>query len=381
MDLIKTTALILTVGAIQGFVISLFLIKKGLGQNKANLLLGIIMLCFSYNMFVPGVIRYYHEEFAHLCATGFPLMFLFGPGMLFYVLWVTKARNSFKTIDVLHLIPFVISLMVMIPFFGQSAAVKIATIESWRSQGLPLDVLIGWALECMHLTIYMVVCFLYVQTYSRKIRDNYSSIEEINLEWLRQLLAAKSVVWIIYTAAFVVYRFTADEISFLYTFFIFSLSTSILAYYIAYKGLIQPMIFSDQLENMNQPKYSKSGMSETMSATYLNDLLQYMETHRPYHDPNLTLRELAEQVNIPANYLSQVINEKTGQNYFDFINSYRVQEMREILSSPEQRNESILQLAYGVGFNSKSTFNAAFKKFTKTTPTSFRSLALSRALN
>ena len=371
MDIIFTVGLILTVGALNGFAISIFLFKKAFRGNRANLVLAIIMLCFSYNMMIPGLIRYYHYDFAHFCATGFPLMFLFGPGMFYYVLFVTRKKVEFSGRDLIHLLPFLVSIIVMMPFYGQTAEAKMAAIESW-SEGLPTFVLVGWAVECLHLTIYMVLSFVYVRKYSRSIRDNYSSIEKINLDWLQQLLGFKSVVWISYSAVFFFYRFGIDQQLFLYMFLFFSFSTSVLTYYIGFKGLDQPTIFGVSIPKVKRSKYLKSGMSKQMADSYHQLLLKYMDENKPYIDPNLSLGELADQTEIPINYLSQVINEKIGQNFFDFINSYRVREMKKALSQSDQNDQSILQTAFSVGFNSKSTFNAAFKKFANTTPTNFK---------
>ncbi|KAB2844021.1 MAG: AraC family transcriptional regulator, partial [Melioribacteraceae bacterium] len=85
-----------------------------------------------------------------------------------------------------------------------------------------------------------------------------------------------------------------------------------------------------------------------------------------------TIRELAENLNIHPNHLSQIINEKLGQNFFDFINSYRIKEAEKLLL--KNGKKTILEIAFEVGFNSKSTFNAAFKKHTGVTPTAYKNL-------
>ena len=86
----------------------------------------------------------------------------------------------------------------------------------------------------------------------------------------------------------------------------------------------------------------------------------------------LTLDQLAGQLSMKAKLLSQVINEVLGQNFFDFINRYRIQEARRLLTNPVDPKVTVLEILYEVGFNSKSSFNTLFKKYTGLTPTEFR---------
>ena len=97
-----------------------------------------------------------------------------------------------------------------------------------------------------------------------------------------------------------------------------------------------------------------------------------MEREKPYLDANLTLQELAGRVSISLNHLSQLLNERLNQTFFDFVNSYRVQEAKRELCNPAKAHLTILAIAYDVGFNSKSSFNSAFKKHTGITPSEFK---------
>jgi len=101
-------------------------------------------------------------------------------------------------------------------------------------------------------------------------------------------------------------------------------------------------------------------------------ILLYMENQKPYMDSELTLDQLAGQLSLKAKLLSQVINEVLGQNFFDFVNRYRIQEARRLLTNPEDPKVTVLEVLYQVGFNSKSSFNTLFKKYTGLTPTEFR---------
>ena len=96
-----------------------------------------------------------------------------------------------------------------------------------------------------------------------------------------------------------------------------------------------------------------------------------METEKPFLIPELTLNQLAEKVSIPPRSLSEVINSIFHQNFFDYINSYRIQEAKQLLMNSND-NKTILYILLEVGFNNKSVFNNAFKKHTGMTPTQWK---------
>jgi AraC-like DNA-binding protein len=119
-------------------------------------------------------------------------------------------------------------------------------------------------------------------------------------------------------------------------------------------------------------KYEKSTLTSERSERYLNKLLRFMEEEKPYSDGDLTIQRLAEKLSVPAPHLSQTINERLGQTFSDFINSYRVEEAKRKLLDPALKHLSVLGIAEEVGFNSKSSFNSVFKKHTNMTPSEFR---------
>jgi len=138
------------------------------------------------------------------------------------------------------------------------------------------------------------------------------------------------------------------------------------------KGLRQPVILTGYEDNQYKRKYERTSLSDAIKENYKNKLLRYMETRKPYLDPSLCLNDLAKKISIPPHHLSQVLNTCLNQNFFDFINSYRIKESRRLLSEQRSDKKTILEILYETGFNSKSVFNTAFKKHTGTTPTQFR---------
>lgn len=141
-------------------------------------------------------------------------------------------------------------------------------------------------------------------------------------------------------------------------------------FYLGYKGLTQPYLLINSQEINNKKKYSYSNLTKEEAKQILNRLLQYIKSEKPFIDPNLTLKNLARKINIQQKYLSQIINEYMHQNFHDFINHYRIEFAAKMLR--EEKETSILDIAYDSGFNSKSSFNSEFKKNMNMTPSQYR---------
>ena len=97
-----------------------------------------------------------------------------------------------------------------------------------------------------------------------------------------------------------------------------------------------------------------------------------METAKPFLNPSLSIRNLAEEIKMNPRELSILINQQLKQHFFDFVNEYRINEAMKILKDPTKNELTVLEILYEVGCNSKSSFNTAFKKHTGVTPTEFR---------
>jgi AraC-like DNA-binding protein len=156
------------------------------------------------------------------------------------------------------------------------------------------------------------------------------------------------------------------------------LSLSAFVILIGYLGLKQKVIFP--AEDMGESsggakpltKYAGSRLTESEAKEYTERLSDYMKSSKPYLNPELTLSQLAGDLGISSHFLSQVINEKFGLNFFDFVNGYRVEEFKERTSDPRYSNFSLLGIALECGFNSKSAFNRIFKQKTGLTPSQFK---------
>lgn len=119
-------------------------------------------------------------------------------------------------------------------------------------------------------------------------------------------------------------------------------------------------------------KYKSSKLNKETINKYKADLIYSMENDKLYLIRNLSIQDVSEKLNIPRQYISEVVNEHMNTNFQDFINEYRVEEFIKRLENEQYHHFTLLAIATDVGFNSKSSFNAIFKKFKGLTPTQFK---------
>jgi AraC-like DNA-binding protein len=123
-----------------------------------------------------------------------------------------------------------------------------------------------------------------------------------------------------------------------------------------------------ETETLNVPAAPEPGKD----SKHLVELKELLEVKKIYREDGLSLKSLSHQLNIPDHYLSQLINEKLNKSFFDLINFYRVEEAKQMLLTEVGEKRNILDIAFEVGFNTKSAFNRAFKKHARMTPSQFR---------
>ena len=205
----------------------------------------------------------------------------------------------------------------------------------------------------------------------RNIQVSFSSLEHINLRWLYFLTIGQMIIWPI---AFFIEISGGGS----HQWNIVWLFISILMYAMGYFGLRQPEIFAGQFieEQLTtfttKRKYEKSTLSAQDSETIARKLQELIDTERPYLQSNLSLPDLARHLSVSTHHISQVLNERIGKTFFDYINSYRVEEAKRLLRDPKMNHLSIAAIGFDAGFNSLSAFNSVFKRYTNITPSQYR---------
>ncbi|MBX7107985.1 MAG: helix-turn-helix domain-containing protein [Chitinophagales bacterium] len=381
--------LIILVGAVQGVFLSVILWNLRSGNKLSHRLLAAFLFVFALEMmyFVIWDSRMILKA-PHFSMVLSPLDFAIGPLFYLYALTLTRKNFALKRIHLLHFLLVLAGFIYFLKFYMQPAVYKYAYNLQSYSQMPDL-----WQtfsiISTVQTSVYLALTVLLLLQHVRRVKKYYSSIEEIDLGWIRNLLLIIAFGFISCSAITVIGWKWANY----YSNIVFSFSIYAMGYY----GMRQKSIFADIHEEIQpqeaeplvllaeQPeviakKYERSGLTEDKAAQYLTSLHLLMEKEKPYLNPELTLQQLADQMQISLHHLSQILNQHKQQNFFDFINQLRVEEFKERLADPSKQHYSLLALAFDCGFNSKAAFNAAFKKHTGTTPSAYRkNLSISTA--
>jgi AraC-like DNA-binding protein len=368
-------------GAIQGLFL-IFLIRAKKKKNYPDFLLmvwlGIVsfQLLFYYDSLSP-VSRVPH----FLQLLGFSLPLLSSPILFLYVYSLAFNNESgFKKYKI-HILPyFIYNIIIFYFFIDNHQSITVANGYLHFSEDVPNVIqyfsTMLLAIICGGYSIFSLFVLL---KYQKSLPDNYSYTEKINLNWLKWIVVSLFVIFVI---LYIIIRYSVNYGMLDYQ-NLFAVVGGILSIYlilIGYFGLRQTTIFTSYPSSSiskndyisRKVPYKNSGLDNDALEQLLKKLLNYMEKEKPFLDENLSLSKLAQLLNITPNQLSQVINQKTNSNFFNFINSYRVEQVKLKLKNPSYTQYTILGIAYDCGFRSKASFNKIFKQQVGKTPSQYQ---------
>lgn len=355
----NTWTIIFLLAAIQGVFVSLvFLIKKE--KHPSRKFLSIITFLFSailveYVLFWTGFQFYY----PYLIAVSVSLYFLFGP--LFYLYFRSVFdKILFKKYDFLHFLPFSVSFFWFSPFIFKSVKEKQFLLTHHQLGSVNVVMAFVWA-GITQLIIYQIIIF-----------KKFESLSKLNREirnWFLWIFGLFSGFILSYVSYYILSRFSFFNSAWDY---MISLSMLTFIYFVAWFGYMQPKIFSGfSVFDVQKIKYKNSPVSSELGKKIIDELQETMKLKKYFLQSDLSLERLSELTNNNKHYLSQAINEQLGINFFEYINLLRIEEAQSILKT--QKQLTIIEVAYQVGYNNKVSFNKAFKNITGKTPSEYRS--------
>lgn len=349
--MLLTTIFYVTIfAALQYVLFSVYLLSLKKGNILSNRIFTIFLLTAAIRVLC---ITFKFGAFA------WTLYFTVGPLIFLYTIALVNKRFKLKWQYVLHFLPYIIySIFVYINY---------SDVVLWRSYPSLFFYLSIISID-IHVLVYLIVSLKMIKKYNVKLEDNFSTIEKIDLKWLKNFIFIFMIGWYIGTFRFMLSHFVEmDRFIFNLNVLFSRLITLALSIYVVFKGLKHPTIFAG-IED--KPKYEKSQLDQESKNQILEKLNSYINEEKPYLNHTLTLQELAKNLDISAKNLSQVINECLCKNFYDFINSKRVEEAKNSINKYPQK--TFLEILHESGFNSKAVFNSAFKKHTGMTPSEYK---------
>lgn len=364
LNLISFLTLFIT---FQLLFVGIFLITHKKGKHRNNVLLSSIFLLIALNMVdlnlqINGIqIKW---KFLQYIDDGFFL--LYGPIFYFYAQGVMYRDFKLSRSNSLHLIPYLLLTGILLSL----GKLRADTAEDIFQHDMPWQFYLLSTLVYAHFFVYLGLTYKSLWTYRQIIKNKYSQIDQINLDWLSFSLNTFSLL----TLVSLIHNFitlAGNENVLIITLVLLLLFIFYFVNRVILKALRQPEIFAGITQN-EISKYQGSTLTTGQVNEYKNQLLALCHTEKPFLNPQVSLADLSDKLSISSKHLSQVINQSFHKSFFDFINAYRIREAQKILKESADDKLTVLEVMFEVGFNSKSSFNTAFKKETGQTPTEFR---------
>lgn len=370
---------ILITGIFQGIVLSFILfIKKA--NSKANKSFALCLLSIAITLFfLLFIVEELYYVLPQLIGFNSIPLLLISPLLLFHVLFLTSPDKKFTSSDFLHFLPFIISFIIICVFiYPAPIEVKIAIYTENDMNKLPsINVFyeIVESLGFLQIAVYMIISIIIIKKHDKRIKSILSDVEHIQLRWLYILTVAGLIIDIAIFFSETIIEFNPELEPFrIYPY----IGLSFLIFLISYFSIWQPEIFKSKLleegikhrDIQSKQKYQRNRLSSQEMEQIYKDLIHVMEEEELFKDPEISLPVLALTLKQPVHTLSQVINTKANMTFYTFINSYRVNEVKRLIT--ENTDESLLKIAFKAGFNSKSVFNTFFKKLTGMRPSDFK---------
>ncbi len=378
---------LMLIGAAQGILISALILQKHRALFANRFLAGMMISISAIlvNLVIEDLGWFTHIRFLFPALLALPLAV--PPLHYLYSKYLTNRASQFNAKEWLHFLPFVLTVLI--------ACISLLVEPSWGNvfsdpniinNYPPFLLAFNWTLV-LQASVYVTLVLKRIHRYNRHIRDVYSSIETIQLQWLQNITWLAASAWFVF---FVENFFLTFGIN-ISNFMISSVLIAVYLFTLGYLGMLKSIVLeslspvdeietevetSSKVQNGETAKYEKSGLAADAARQYEEALLELMENKKPYMSNDLTLSQLAGMLNVSPHNLSEVINRRLNKNFYDLINEYRIGQVKRDLVNPAKKNLKLLSIAFDAGFNSKATFNTVFKQATHLTPSEFRKQSL-----
>jgi AraC-like DNA-binding protein len=373
------TSILFVLVIFQLLFLSLFLFTQQSEKRLSNYLLGFFFLIISINLLDVFLLKtgvyFSHPNFAGL---GSCLPLLFGPLLYFYTQSVLYKNFAITQKSLMHFLTFVVFFAATeIYYLNQPYDVQERILRNLLEHHLPPAVSFVSTLLFLQFLLYAIFSLRLVSQYKKATGQVFSNPRYSNVSWLYSTILFFILIIIISILNGLLAQ-TAFAKYYLVAFNIIILALLIFVIQVMLKSLRQPYFFSvSEQQDLSDKgalssKTNSTATEKSEKEALVRTVLQFMKSNKPYLEPELTLDDLALKLSIRSRALSQAINEILKQNFFDFINHYRIEEAMRLLTNPKDEKITVLEVLYKVGFNSKSSFNTLFKKYTGLTPTEFR---------
>lgn len=374
-DTFLTMAYAIAAGSI-GFALAIALTRGGQrGDRSLYFCLALIALLahvLGQLVIVTGAYRYA----PHLVGADLTVKMVLGPAVYFFArALMSTDKPRFGGFDWLVLLGPVLVLVATLPFASLSAEQKLALADPATRNPDHFRIALYTCTASLVIFLAFTGCYLVAALrlqvrHRRRMLEEFANVERKSLDWLRTILLVFAGAWTFFAIKQVLWV-TGTSIPAFNIALAFTETLAIAAF--AYLGVHQPELPSERKTKDRaitaDPSARRPILTEQRMSRTAAKLVGALEADKLYADSDLSLRKLSDITGVTKNHISETLSQHLGVNFFDFVNSHRADEAKRLLSETELNT---LEVALEVGFNSRSTFNAAFKKHVGAPPSQYR---------
>ncbi|QCK13861.1 helix-turn-helix domain-containing protein [Mangrovivirga cuniculi] len=365
--------LLIFFGALQGIIIGIVLLFFKKKEDQSTLFLSWLIFSLSLTIGKHFLIDFSKaNQWDIIVKPPVSCFLLMGPFLFFYVRATLGKKIKTNIKFFIHLIPGLIFLVIQLIIFIESGFGE----ELMDQSIISIFQLIEQVLGLLSLMIYGYLSLKLVIKYQKKITEFYSNIEYITLQWLINLLIGLFIGWLFLLFLTMVDLFVFDFTLPQSAYYLLFIYVGVIIHYFGLRKLtmihfptLRPLEVLEKKPDIQKNDIESDKDEDTKE---IQKLEKIMVENKPFLDPNLTLDSLSDLLGVHSKKLSMILNQKMGTSFYDFINKARVEEVKVKIADPGNDHLTILGIALDSGFNSKSSFNAIFKKYTGMTPRQYK---------
>ena len=356
-----------------------FLFTSNAKPRLPNLLFATYLLLLAIDVSGFFSAGYLMVNFPNVDIFRWTLCLLSPPILYYYFVTVAYIDFRFSVRHILHVLPFLImNGILLIRIYPEVGTEKVYFFNHHFQM---LEMYFFQIIIEIQFIYYITKIFMVLKRYRTIYLENYASTASLVYKWLSQLLAVVFISHLLDVCRNLL-RYTKYQNFLIWSDELVTVVALGMICWFLLKALSRPELFRGidiklipaiEIEtNLSSASPFRGIEVDNEISAKIVLLENYMTLQEPYLDPMLTIQDLANQLNMPVLELSLLINVYMDQHFFGFIGEYRIRKVMELLKDPTKKHLTILEILYQVGFNSKSSFNISFKKYTSLTPTAYR---------
>ncbi len=365
------TYLLSYLGALQGFILAIIVLYYPREHKISNRILSVFIFILAYFLLIARIVELVDIPYLRLL---YGIRFLAPMALLLYIKSLFHPLNWKK--HYWHLLIILVDFIVLYIL----TTIKISTIGNeplWNSFGLAS---VNWGWFILGYACYFRLIYRELRKYKFKVLRNFSTMNNLGLHWAYQLFFGLLIIVTIDVMVGSYSLFFPTSYS-PYHGLVNTVAYTIFMYFVTIKGKLTPEIYKlRQIEKV--PVHHETNLSPLKSPVIVEEshelldlsrqVVKLIEEEKLYKEMGLSVNEIAEKLDSQTYLVSQAINSCLGKNFFELINRYRVEEAKTLLKDESMNYLSIVGIGYEAGFNSKTSFNTSFKKYTGMTPSEYK---------